>query len=79
MTLSVSVSTVDQSCSDDLLLYFPFNEDFDDVTCHHAKGYAYGPGAATIVDDAVRGKVVHFDGNVRIEVIELDCSLNSYT
>ena len=60
--------TVDPSCSDDLLLYFPYNNNFDDVTCHHAKGYAYGDGEAKIVNDPIRGKVVEFDGNVRIEV-----------
>ncbi|KAI0210499.1 hypothetical protein LSAT2_004756 [Lamellibrachia satsuma] len=59
---------VDPNCSDDLLLHFPYDVDFNDVTCHHAKGYTYGDGQATIVNDAERGRVVHFDGNVRIEV-----------
>ena len=59
---------VDPICSDDLLLYFPYDVDFDDVTCHHAKGYAYGDGVASIVNDPDRGRVVCFDGNVRIEV-----------
>ncbi|KAI0235884.1 hypothetical protein LSAT2_013571 [Lamellibrachia satsuma] len=64
----LQVSLIDPSCSDDLLLYFPYDVDFDDVTCHHAKGYAYGDGVASIVNDVDRGKVVRFDGNVRIEV-----------
>ena len=65
-------STVDPTCSDDLLLHFPYEVDFDDVTCHHAKGYAYGDGKATIIYDPIRnGNVVHFDGNVRLEVSKL--------
>ena len=71
----MSLVLVDPTCSDDLLLYFPYDVDFDDVTCHHAKGYAYGDGEARIVNDVDRGNVVHFDGNVRIEVIELDTKL----
>ena len=68
----MSLISVEPTCSDDLLLYFPYDVNFDDVTCHHAKGYAYGDGKATIVNDVDRGNVVHFDGNVRIEVIDYD-------
>ena len=71
VTTKITLFSVDPSCSDDLLLYFPYDVDFDDVTCHHAKGYAYGDGVARIVNDVDRGKVVRFDGNVRIEVTAL--------
>ena len=52
-----------------MLLHFPFNEHFNDVTCKRAQGHVYGPGNATIVYDAILGvNVVEFDGNSRIEV-----------
>ena len=42
---------------------------FDDVTCHKAKGYSYGEGAVQIVYDADRDQnVAEFDGDARIEV-----------
>ena len=68
MSYAVSLFSVEPSCSDDLLLHCPYDVDFDDTTCHHAKGYAYGDGKANIVNDPVRGNVVEFDGNCRIEV-----------
>ena len=60
--------SVEPSCSDDLLLYFPYDKNLDDVTCHHAKGYSYGDGKVRIVNDDDRGMVAAFDGESRVEV-----------
>lgn len=78
ITYSVSLVYVEPACSDELLLYFPFDVDFDDVSCHNAKGYAYGYGMASIVNDAERGNVVHFDGSVRIEVSDVNILLRQF-
>ena len=52
-----------------MLLHFPFEFNFDDVTCRKAKGYSYGEGEVTIVYDAERDQnVAEFDGMSRIEV-----------
>ena len=64
-----------QACGDDLLLHFPFDDHFDDVTCHHAQGFPYGEGTVTLVNDPDRGMVAHFDGSSRIEVHGLDTSV----
>ena len=64
----MSLFPVEPTCSDDLLLHFPYNDHFDDVTCHHAKGYAYGDGEVKIVHDTERGQVAEFDGDARLEV-----------
>ena len=61
---------VPDACSGDLLLHFPFDDNFNDVTCRHAAGHVYGSGVVRIVDDAQRGKVALFDGAARIEVRE---------
>ena len=63
-----------QACGDDLLLYFPFDNHFDDVTCRHALGFPYGN--VSLVDDPDRGMVAHFDGSSRIEVHDLDTSVH---
>ena len=55
-------------CTDDLLLHFPYDTDFNDITCHHAIGVKYGAGVVSIVNDTVRGRVAWFDGNARLEV-----------
>ncbi|KAI0213204.1 hypothetical protein LSAT2_001799 [Lamellibrachia satsuma] len=54
-------------CTDDLLLHFPYDVDFNDITCHHAIGNMYGPGVVRIVNDTERGRVAWFDG-ARLEV-----------
>ena len=60
--------TVVPACSDDLLLRFPYDVNYDDISCHNAKGYAYGEGTVDIVPDAERGMVAEFDGKTRLEV-----------
>ena len=60
---------VDPTCDSELLLHVPYTVNFDDVTCHKAKGYSYGEGAVQIVYDADRDQnVAEFDGDARIEV-----------
>jgi len=66
--------SVDPTCDNELLLHFPYEIDFDDVTCHKAKGYSYGQdgGHVKIVYDNDRQEnVAEFDGKSRIEVRKL--------
>ena len=52
-----------------MLLHFPFDDHFDDVTCNHAKTTKYGPGQVTLVwDDERNSTVASFDGRARLEV-----------
>ena len=69
-TYDVSLFPVEPTCSNDLLLHFPYDYDvnFDDITCHKAKGYSYGDGEVKIVNDPDRGQVAEFDGDARLEV-----------
>ena len=68
---NTALYSVNPTCSNDLLLHVPYEVNFDDVTCHKAKGYAYGDGVAVIVNDADRGNVLKLDGKVRLEVTEI--------
>ena len=63
--------TVVPDCADDLLLHFPYDVDYDDISCHNAKGYAYGDGTVDIVSDVTRGMVAEFDGQTRLEVMSM--------
>ncbi|KAI0209107.1 hypothetical protein LSAT2_006170 [Lamellibrachia satsuma] len=64
----VQISTVAPECVDDMLLHFPFDDHFDDVTCNHAKTTKYGPGQVTLVwDDERNSTVASFDGRARLE------------
>ena len=65
----IVLTSVDPTCDNRLLLHFPYEVNFDDVTCHKAKGYSYGEGEVKIVYDADRDQnVAQFDGMSRIEV-----------
>ena len=44
-----------------MLLHFPFNNHLHDVTCNKAISSKYGQGTVTLVNDAIRGTVAHFD------------------
>ena len=73
--------SVDPTCDNKLLLHFPYELNFDDVTCHKAKGYSYGEGAVQIMYDAERDQnVAQFDGESRIEVRFSPCmhAIGSY-
>ena len=56
-------------CVDNLLLHFPFENSFDDVTCHGAVATMYGTGSVELVKDPVHGTVASFDGNAYLEVL----------
>ncbi|KAK2173994.1 hypothetical protein NP493_837g01005 [Ridgeia piscesae] len=67
----IPVKAIDPTCDNELLLHFPYEIDFDDITCHKAKGYSYGQdgGHVKIVYDNDRQEnVAEFDGKSRIEV-----------
>ena len=75
---NISVTVV-PACSDDLLLRFPYDVNYDDISCHNAKGYAYGEGTVDIVPDAERGMVAEFDGKTRLEVTYMHLPWASFT
>lgn len=65
------VSPVVPTCDNRLLLHFPYTVNFDDVTCHKAKGYSYGEDDGEVVlvyDNDRQETVAEFDGKSRIEV-----------
>ena len=55
-------------CSDELLLWFPFDDNFNDMSCHKAIANRYGDGSVTLVDDPEHGKVAAFEGHAYLEV-----------
>ncbi|KAK2174415.1 hypothetical protein NP493_806g01009 [Ridgeia piscesae] len=42
------VEQIIPSCSDDLLLYFPYEDHYNDVTCHHAIATQYGSDVSIV-------------------------------
>ena len=56
-------------CEDNLLLHFPFENSFDDVTCHGAVATKYGSGSVELITDPVHGNVASFDGSAYLEVL----------
>ena len=63
------VVAVAPECTDDMLLHFPFDDHFNDVTCNHAVTTKYGPGQVRLVWDSDRNSTVaSFDGRARLEV-----------
>ena len=60
------------TCSNDLLLHFDFDNDFNDVTCHNAVANEYGAGTVTLAASSGRtGKVARFNGRGYLEVSRL--------
>ncbi|KAI0208077.1 hypothetical protein LSAT2_007250, partial [Lamellibrachia satsuma] len=55
------------NCSSDLLLYLPFDDHFNDITCNKAIATRYGKGVS-IVNDPQRGRVAFFNGHGYLEV-----------
>ncbi len=51
---------------DDLLLYFPFDDHFNDVECNHAHSDVYGH--VVLSWDAKKGRSAYFDGSSRLTV-----------
>ena len=47
------------SCSSDMLLHFPFDDHFNDVTCNRAVSTVYG--GVSIENDTMRGNVACFN------------------
>ena len=56
------------TCSDDLLLYFPYEEHYNDVTCHKAIATQYGGGVSLVADAERGGNVACFTGDTHFEV-----------
>ncbi|KAK2181973.1 hypothetical protein NP493_373g02056 [Ridgeia piscesae] len=53
------LGNVATSCSSDMLLHFPFDDHFNDVTCNHAISTVYG--GVSIENDTIRGNVACFN------------------
>ena len=51
-----------------MLLHFPYDFHFDDVTCTGAKSVQVGSGNVELVQDPLRGTVARFDGKTYLEV-----------
>ncbi|KAK2186747.1 hypothetical protein NP493_190g03002 [Ridgeia piscesae] len=64
----VQVGEIIPSCSDDLLLYFPYEEHYNDVTCHHAIATQYGSDVSLQFDAVRNGHVACFGGESHFEV-----------
>ena len=55
------------ACSGDLLLYFPYEEHYNDVTCHHAIATLYGSDVWRKFDAVRNSHVVCFGGKAHLE------------
>ncbi|KAI0239670.1 hypothetical protein LSAT2_009632, partial [Lamellibrachia satsuma] len=67
-TTETTTTTVIPTCSDDLLLYFPYEDHYNDVTCHHAIATQYGIDVSRVFDSERRGNVACFGGQTHFEV-----------
>ena len=64
----VASSSVKPMCSDDLLLYFSYEDHYNDVTCHQAIATQYGQGVERRFDPMRKGIVACFSGQTHFEV-----------
>ena len=69
------VAEVIPQCEDDLLLYFPYEKHFNDVTCHQAIATQYGTGVSIQFDAERNGNVACFTGETHFEVT-VTCSVS---
>ena len=63
------VAEIIPHCEDDLLLHFPYEDHYNDVTCHHAIATQYGDGVSLQYDAERQGNVACFTGGTHFEVI----------
>ena len=56
------------TCADDLLLHFPYDNHYNDVTCHQAIATQYGSGVSIQFDSVRKGNVACFTGDTHFEV-----------
>ena len=63
-------------CEDDLLLYFPYEDHYNDVTCHQAIATKYGDGVSLQFDPDRNGNVACFTGGTHFEVNIVDATLS---
>ncbi|KAI0236872.1 hypothetical protein LSAT2_012642 [Lamellibrachia satsuma] len=64
----VQVGEIIPTCSDDLLLYFPYEDHYNDVTCHHAIATQYGSNVDILPDADRNSNVACFSGDTHFEV-----------
>ncbi|KAK2175222.1 hypothetical protein NP493_743g03045 [Ridgeia piscesae] len=63
----VPKSEINPTCADDLLLHFPYEDHYNDVTCHGAVATQYGEGVKKKFDASRRGIVACFSGKTHFE------------
>lgn len=68
VTMALSLASVNPTCSDDLLLRFPFEDHYNDVTCHGAVATQYGEGVERKFDAERHGTVACLSGKTHFEV-----------
>ncbi|KAK2193943.1 hypothetical protein NP493_4g03049 [Ridgeia piscesae] len=64
----IPVGPLIPQCHDDLLLHFPYEDHYNDVTCHQAIATQYGTGVSIQHDPVRNGNVACFAGNTHFEV-----------
>ena len=71
------IFTVNPTCTDNLLLHFPYEEHYNDVTCHQAIATKYGEGVSIRHDSDRAGNVACFTGQTHFEVC-VQCTVQVY-
>ena len=66
--LKTNLVAATKICADDLLLHFPFEDNYDDASCHHAIATQYGCEVGIQYDSTRAGKVACFTGKSHLEV-----------
>ena len=51
-----------------MVLWFPYDHHFNDITCNKAIATQFGSGKVRLVDDPKHGKVASFSGKAYLEV-----------
>ncbi|KAI0218126.1 hypothetical protein LSAT2_030156 [Lamellibrachia satsuma] len=64
----VQLTEITPTCRDDLLLHFPYEDHYNDVTCHHAIATQYGSDVRRTFDAVRNSNVACFGGNSHFEV-----------
>jgi len=62
------VTEVTPKCDDDLLLHFPYEDHYNDVTCHQAIATQYGVGVSLQFDVDRKSNVACFTGGTHFQV-----------
>ncbi|KAK2189371.1 hypothetical protein NP493_108g03006 [Ridgeia piscesae] len=64
-------------CDDDLLLHFPYEDHYNDVTCHQAIATQYGVGVSLQFDVDRKSNVACFTGGTHFQVVMIGVTNNN--